>query len=46
MAQSLGIRSPPTLILPNGQIAPGYKSLEALLDLIDMSKVSGKTGAQ
>ncbi len=46
MAQSLGIRSTPTLILPNGQIAPGYKSLEALLELIDQSKIDGKSGVQ
>jgi len=38
IARSLGINSTPTLILPNGQIAPGYKPLEALLELIDQSK--------
>lgn len=44
IARSLDIRSTPTLILPNGQIAPGYKSLETLLDLIDQAKVTEKTG--
>ena len=39
IAQSLGIRSTPTLVLPNGQIAPGYKKLEALLQIIDQNKV-------
>lgn len=37
IAKALGIRSTPTLILPNGQIAPGYKPLSALLELIDKS---------
>lgn len=36
-AQSLGIRSTPTLVLPNGQIAPGYKNLDRLLALIDQN---------
>ena len=35
LARELGIRSTPTLLLPNGQIAPGYKKLEDLLKLID-----------
>jgi thiol:disulfide interchange protein DsbC len=39
IAQSLGIGSTPTLVLPNGQIAPGYKKLEALLQIIDQNKV-------
>lgn len=38
IAQSLGIRSTPTLVLPNGQIAPGYKKLDRLLALIDQNK--------
>jgi thiol:disulfide interchange protein DsbC len=37
VAKSLGIRSTPTLILPNGQIAPGYKPLDALLKVIDQA---------
>lgn len=37
IAQSLGIRSTPTLVLPNGQIAPGYKNLESLFALIDQN---------
>lgn len=35
LARELGIRSTPTLLLPNGQIAPGYKKLDDLLKLID-----------
>jgi thiol:disulfide interchange protein DsbC len=46
IARSLDIRSTPTLILPNGQIAPGYKSLEALLNLIDQAKVAENTVEQ
>lgn len=45
IARSLGINSTPTLILPNGQIAPGYKPLEALLELIDQSKRDMKVKA-
>lgn len=43
IARSFDIRSTPTLILPNGQVSPGYKSLEALLELIDQTKVAKKT---
>lgn len=35
LARELGIRSTPTLLLPNGQIAPGYKKMDDLLKLID-----------
>ena len=35
LARELGIRSTPTLLLPNGQVAPGYKQLDELLKLID-----------
>ena len=35
IAQSLGIRSTPTLVLPNGQIVPGYKNLEALMQITE-----------
>jgi len=38
IAQTLGIRSTPTLVLPNGQIAPGYKKLDRLLALIDQNR--------
>lgn len=38
IAQSLGIKSTPTLVLPNGQIAPGYKNLERLFALIDQNR--------
>ncbi len=40
VAKSLGIRSTPTLILPNGQIASGYKPLDALLKAIDQAAES------
>jgi thiol:disulfide interchange protein DsbC len=39
IAQSLGIRSTPTMVLPDGQIAPGYKKLEALMQIIDQNSV-------
>lgn len=35
LARELGIRSTPTLLLPNGQIAPGYKKVDDLLKLVD-----------
>ena len=35
IAQSLGIRSTPTLVLQNGQIVPGYKNLEALMKITE-----------
>jgi len=38
LAQQLGIHGTPTLILPNGQVAPGYKPLDELLKLIEESK--------
>ena len=34
LAQQLGIRGTPTLILPDGQIVPGYKPLDELLELV------------
>lgn len=37
LAKELGVSSTPTLILPRGQIAPGYKPLPVLLELIDKS---------
>ena len=37
LAQQLGIHGTPTLILPNGQVAPGYKPLDELLKLIEES---------
>ncbi|MGK2907825.1 MAG: DsbC family protein [Desulfuromonadales bacterium] len=40
VAKSLGITSTPTLILPNGQLAPGYKPLDALLKIIDQAIAS------
>jgi thiol:disulfide interchange protein DsbC len=30
----LGISSTPTLVLPDGLVVPGYKTVEALLSLI------------
>jgi len=38
LAHQLGIHGTPTLILPNGQVAPGYKPLDELLKLIEESK--------
>ena len=38
LAQQLGIHGTPTLILPNGQVAPGYKPLDELLKLIEANK--------
>ncbi|HKJ04296.1 MAG TPA: DsbC family protein [Geopsychrobacteraceae bacterium] len=37
LARELGIRSTPTLLLPNGQIEPGYKKLDDLIKLIDQA---------
>lgn len=34
LAQDLGIGSTPTLILPDGRIAPGYRSAESVLELL------------
>lgn len=42
LAQKLGIHGTPTLILPNGHIAPGYKPLEGLLKLIEENKAEPK----
>lgn len=38
LAQSLGIGSTPTMILPDGRISPGYQSAENLLKLINEEK--------
>jgi len=35
LAQKLGIRSTPTLILPNGRILPGMKKADALIPLLE-----------
>ena len=35
IASKLGIRSTPTLIMPNGQIVPGYKELDHLIKVVD-----------
>jgi thiol:disulfide interchange protein DsbC len=37
LARELGIRSTPTIVLPDGEISPGYKNLERLLELIDQA---------
>lgn len=34
LAARLGIRSTPTLVLPNGMVFPGYKSAEDIVDLL------------
>ncbi|UCG38155.1 MAG: DsbC family protein [bacterium] len=38
LAQELGIGSTPTLVLPDGRIAPGYRSAEDILKLINGGK--------
>ena len=38
LAKQLGIRATPTLILPNGQRAPGYRPLTELLELIEANQ--------
>ncbi len=35
LAADLGIQSTPTLVLPDGLVVPGYKSADALLELIN-----------
>lgn len=35
IAAAIGARSTPTLIMPNGQIVPGYKQLDHLLKVVD-----------
>jgi thiol:disulfide interchange protein DsbC len=37
LAEKLGIRGTPALILPNGIVVPGYKDADALINLIDKS---------
>ena len=37
LAENLGIRGTPAIILPNGVIVPGYKEEDALIELIDKS---------
>ncbi len=40
LAQKLGIRGTPTLVLPNGKISPGYRSLDELLKLIGENRAA------
>ena len=35
LAQKLGIRGTPAIILPNGSLIPGYKDADSLIALID-----------
>jgi thiol:disulfide interchange protein DsbC len=35
LAASLGIRSTPTLIFPDGRVVPGYKTMENMIDLLE-----------
>jgi thiol:disulfide interchange protein DsbC len=35
LAEELGIRSTPTLVLPNGVVMPGYKKADDLIKLLD-----------
>ena len=44
LAGELGIRSTPTLVLPDGMVVPGYKTAEALLTLIGVNVA--QAGAQ
>jgi protein-disulfide isomerase len=37
LAEKLGIRGTPAIILPNGIVIPGYKDADALIPLIDKS---------
>jgi thiol:disulfide interchange protein DsbC len=37
LAEKLGIRGTPAMILPNGKLLPGYKDAGALIALIDKS---------
>lgn len=42
LAQALNIRGTPAMILPNGQISSGYRSLEDLLKLVAENQVESK----
>lgn len=44
IAEDLGIRSTPTLVMPDGLVVPGYKTADALLTLIgdNMSRVTAQ----
>ncbi len=42
LVQDLGIRSTPTLVLPDGRVIPGYKKADALLTLLG-SKTAART---
>lgn len=42
LAQTLGIRGTPALVLPNGQISPGFRPLENLLKLVEENQVTPK----
>ncbi|MEN8687266.1 MAG: thioredoxin fold domain-containing protein [Desulfuromonadales bacterium] len=34
LARELGIRSTPTLVMPDGRVIPGYRKAEAILTII------------
>ncbi|MBI5143274.1 MAG: DsbC family protein [Nitrospirae bacterium] len=36
LGKKIGVRSTPTLVLPNGLVVPGYKSADDILKLLDM----------
>jgi len=40
LAETLHINSTPTLIFPDGRVYPGYKPADAILELLEKSKVS------
>jgi thiol:disulfide interchange protein DsbC len=37
LVEKLGIRGTPALVLPNGNIIPGYKDADSIISLIDKS---------
>ncbi len=46
IAAGLGIRSTPSLIMPNGQIIPGYKKLDHLLQVVDENTPARKSAVK
>lgn len=42
LAQALGIRSTPTLVFPDGRVAPGYKTAEKILAYLDEDRRAPK----
>lgn len=40
LGEKIGIRSTPTLVFPDGRVLPGYKTMEAMIDLLGKSSDS------